>query len=511
MRVPRHYNPSDSAARVYEEFHGHPSTGEVDVEQRLHYHGYLAELGVLTGIKFRTLDGEHDITLEFETDDVEDDYEENPWFGGEHKKEKATTRKKYGLVGKRLVTHSSRLLRQAYDAGYKGVHGYRGTRQFKEWLEDVPEDLDKKFVRQLSSEYGRGIHDWKKDEEQKTQREIQSERAKGQRLLTEQLEGRRRSQEAERRRAAQEAREERRHQREEARESSRAAHEQRQHERDERREREREERERERREARETAEQERQDREREARERRQAAERERQAREREEQERAARTFMGHEIRPRSGGGFTVSGMGGAYASTEAAKKAIASRSNPYGYYNPRRKGPLQSAMDFSGQMVHGAAGGVDRMFTGNPYDHEFDFEDDEDSVNVLLCSNEASNQLYLVGGDQSVDLEENESFWRKYNVDPEHDSVVLGEVWAVSYSTRKKFDKDELIEYVHTFGPDELQQKMPQNADLWEDAKPPKEDAFACGLLPTLRYDVMNQTLHFDGGSYFITDKGIEE
>jgi hypothetical protein len=109
-----------------------------------------------------------------------------------------------------------------------------------------------------------------------------------------------------------------------------------------------------------------------------------------------------------------------------------------------------------------------------------------------------------VGGDQSVDL-------GKLKISDNHDSVVLGYLWAICYSTQKKFDDFELIQYVHTLGPENMQPKMPQNADLWEDARPPYDDAFEQGLLPTLRYDVLNQTLHLDGGVYTITARGIED
>ena len=49
---------------MYESFHGTPSTGELVIQDQIHYHGNLAELGVLCGLKVRVVTGE-DFTLEF--------------------------------------------------------------------------------------------------------------------------------------------------------------------------------------------------------------------------------------------------------------------------------------------------------------------------------------------------------------------------------------------------------------------------------------------------------------
>src|ERR1700679_1873062 len=57
-------NPADDAAAMYESFHGAPSTGELVIEDKVHYHGNLAELGVLCGLKVRVVTG-YDVTLQF--------------------------------------------------------------------------------------------------------------------------------------------------------------------------------------------------------------------------------------------------------------------------------------------------------------------------------------------------------------------------------------------------------------------------------------------------------------
>lgn len=55
-RAGRH-NPLDDAARLYEEFHGKPSAEVVEVEETLHVHDVLAELGELLRLDVIALDG----------------------------------------------------------------------------------------------------------------------------------------------------------------------------------------------------------------------------------------------------------------------------------------------------------------------------------------------------------------------------------------------------------------------------------------------------------------------
>jgi hypothetical protein len=114
---------------------------------------------------------------------------------------------------------------------------------------------------------------------------------------------------------------------------------------------------------------------------------------------------------------------------------------------------------------------------------------------VLLTTNEKGNQLYIEGGDQSLDIS-------KLKI-TEKDSVVIGEAWAVCYRTRKSFDDFQDIDYVHGFGEERAHPRLRKKQDLWEDAHPP-ERLFGTGQLPTLRYDCLNESMHLDGGVYQI-------
>lgn len=116
--------------------------------------------------------------------------------------------------------------------------------------------------------------------------------------------------------------------------------------------------------------------------------------------------------------------------------------------------------------------------------------DPTNSDTTLLASNEKGTQLFLVGGDQSVDID---SFKFK-GAEGEHESIVLGNVQQITYHTSKVFyGKLEQFDYFHHFS---------------EDTK---------GPLPTLRYDAVNEKLYLDGGCYKInkpfmgTSPGIED
>lgn len=95
-----------------------------------------------------------------------------------------------------------------------------------------------------------------------------------------------------------------------------------------------------------------------------------------------------------------------------------------------------------------------------------------------LASSENGKQLYVVGGDQSLDLEalgiEGE--------EAEKDCVVVGDIFSIVYVTAKqhlgKEDRD-IGPYEHELGEDS-------------------------GTMPILIYDTMNQEVGFAGGSYFI-------
>ncbi|MDA4120391.1 MAG: hypothetical protein OK436_07365, partial [Thaumarchaeota archaeon] len=115
-----------------------------------------------------------------------------------------------------------------------------------------------------------------------------------------------------------------------------------------------------------------------------------------------------------------------------------------------------------------ARGSVRRLFKRNP---------DSDAISsstTLLCSNEDGNQLYLLGGDQSLDLSS-----IHMDGDWERDSMVIGVVCEVTYRTEKEFDKFQLTDYYHRLGEE-------------------------TGDEPMLRYDRMNEKLYIDGGKYRI-------
>jgi hypothetical protein len=62
-------NPADDSAAMYESFHGSPSTEVVEVEEEEHYHGNLAELGVLVELQVVTVTGLK-ATLGFESEEA---------------------------------------------------------------------------------------------------------------------------------------------------------------------------------------------------------------------------------------------------------------------------------------------------------------------------------------------------------------------------------------------------------------------------------------------------------
>ena len=92
-----------------------------------------------------------------------------------------------------------------------------------------------------------------------------------------------------------------------------------------------------------------------------------------------------------------------------------------------------------------------------------------------LASNEAGTQLYVVGGDQSVDLS-------AFDVDPTKEAVILGQVKHLDYETAK-FHLDE-----------EDKKPGPYTHRLGEES----------GEMPFLGYDTMNARCSFLGGAYHI-------
>lgn len=97
---------------------------------------------------------------------------------------------------------------------------------------------------------------------------------------------------------------------------------------------------------------------------------------------------------------------------------------------------------------------------------------------VELCASPSGGQLYLVGGNQRLDLE---------SVDVEatgKDDLEIGELVAVVYHSRKGFHAFEPTEYVHEFGEES-------------------------GFRPRLCYDALNCALRITGGNYQVKPEGI--
>lgn len=129
-----------------------------------------------------------------------------------------------------------------------------------------------------------------------------------------------------------------------------------------------------------------------------------------------------------------------------------------------------------------------------------------------LATNEKGTQLFIQGGDQSMDL----ASIKITGPEATKENVLVGEVWLINYYTTKVFDgEEETAEYIHGFGPESAHVKLRKNDDLWKDAVPP-EKLFGTGELPTLIYRPLEQRLVFAGGVYKIdkpllgTSPGIE-
>jgi len=199
-----------------------------------------------------------------------------------------------------------------------------------------------------------------------------------------------------------------------------------------------------------------------------------------------------------------------YAATCVYKEDRAGRQNYilYSDYKPRAKrNPAGAAADLY-ESFHGAPSTEEVVIEEEYHEHEhlaalgtlteiyvdtptrirvrIDFEKNP----PFLASSEDGRQLYIEGGDQSVDLatlKMDEKKWLK-------DRMVLGvfsepepgakptnnkRYWNLAYKTKKKFDDFEEIIYQH---------------DLGEDT----------GERPYLEYEPQNQKLYITGGQYFI-------
>ena len=113
---------------------------------------------------------------------------------------------------------------------------------------------------------------------------------------------------------------------------------------------------------------------------------------------------------------------------------------------------------------------------------------------TLLAETEKGTQLYIKGGDQSVNLKD-------FGITDPHESEILGALLNVVYFTTK----DHLIpedggtaNYKHKFVNEKL--------------RAPRKYVFGQkgARLPMVGYDVRNKLLSIQGGTYKIVAEGID-
>jgi len=110
---------------------------------------------------------------------------------------------------------------------------------------------------------------------------------------------------------------------------------------------------------------------------------------------------------------------------------------------------------------------------------------------AMLCSNEDRNQLFIVDGDQSVDLKD-------FGIKNPHEVETLGEVVTIDYFTDKEHLGDEGGEAVYTH-------KFRSTNDNG------KHKTIRMANNPDLIYYLRDQHLEFSGGSYEIRAEGIDK
>ena len=122
------------------------------------------------------------------------------------------------------------------------------------------------------------------------------------------------------------------------------------------------------------------------------------------------------------------------------------------------------------------------------------FGTNKDGQKALLCMNEGMTQMFIEGGDQSIDLD-------AFGIEPPfREFETLGKLTDVWYFTTKDHLRPQdggTANYHHAFG-------------VKRDAKGRmirRRDLKAC---PDVLYDARNQLLSFSGGRYTIPDEGID-
>ena len=109
---------------------------------------------------------------------------------------------------------------------------------------------------------------------------------------------------------------------------------------------------------------------------------------------------------------------------------------------------------------------------------------------ALLCFNEAKNQLFVEGGDQSINLDD-------YGIKKPHEIETLGKLTGIDYFTTKTHLGDEggTAIYQHGF---RMTNENGQHVVV------------TIARYPDLIYRVLDEQLEFSGGSYTIRREGID-
>lgn len=97
-----------------------------------------------------------------------------------------------------------------------------------------------------------------------------------------------------------------------------------------------------------------------------------------------------------------------------------------------------------------------------------------------LCSNEEGTQLYIIGGDQSLNL----GSLKFKDAEIAKEQVAIGVITEITYNTQKGFHNFKPTDYYHELGEES-------------------------GYQPILTYDTRNQQLTIAGGAYRIKPEGI--
>jgi hypothetical protein len=110
---------------------------------------------------------------------------------------------------------------------------------------------------------------------------------------------------------------------------------------------------------------------------------------------------------------------------------------------------------------------------------------------ALLCFNEAGNQLFVRGGDQSVDL-------KQFGINSAHEVETLGKAVEIDYHAVKEHLGDEGGDatYRHKFR---------------QTNKDGKHVTLRVAKFPDVIYRVRDKQLEFSGGSYVIRAEGIDK